>query len=122
MYNAERGEYGIEMGGKTVVLRPTFEAFQKLRALTGVGEFKLLAMLEDDAMPWGIREIVSIVFVGRFGAGETVTMQQCHEDCVAFGIMALQPICHEFLCRAVMGGKSAQELRAEKKADSPPTE
>lgn len=115
MYNAERGEFGIKMGGKDVILRPTHESWQKLRALTGVGELKLLATLEDDNFAWGINDIVSIVWAGRDGAGEKVTIEQCYEDCMAFGILALQPICHEYLCRALMGGKTAAESRGEKK-------
>lgn len=96
MANTQRGELGVEVGGKAYTLRPTFDALCSLEEVVGKPVDEILAGVNEGRLS-GIRSVTWCVLQDAHGA-EFTTLKQASEWIeLAGGVDIVLPWLHQVL-------------------------
>lgn len=114
MANAHRGEIAVELGGRAVTLRPTFEALARIEGETGVGVYalarRLQAALTDQSGELRAGDVASVLSAGIAAAeGRTPAKAEIGALIVEAGLIAAASAAFAFLIRALAGERDRAE-------------
>lgn len=108
--NKHRGEVEIELGGKTYVIRPTFQCMCEIEAGTGKGVMALA--IAWAARNFGIADAAVIVTAGMKAAGEEgATLQKVGDMIFEVGLANVTAPIAKFLEMA-LGGPTKGNAKA----------
>lgn len=104
MHNARRGEVEWKAGGRTFLLRPTFQSICALEAETGCGIIALAKRFHDGDIQ--LQDVVSVLESGVYGAGNSVQKDEIGNYVVQVGISNVIPVVVSYL-QAALGSNDA---------------
>lgn len=99
--NPHRGEVEVELGGKTVLLRPSFAALVEIERRLGLGLVPLAQRLK--AMEVGAGTVATILHACWVGAPKP-EYEQVGEMVIARGLVELIPPVIDLIGNALTGG------------------
>jgi len=112
--NPHRGEIEVELGGRTITLRPTFEALARIETETGLGIYALARALQA-MFPGNVNgvqptvtmaQVVSVIAAGMSGAeGRKVSHIEAGALVLEAGLFQGAAVAFAFLARALTGGQ-----------------
>lgn len=113
LHNPDRGEVTIELGGRSWVLRPTYQAIAEIEAATGKSIMDLARLVASTR--YSARELAVMVAGGLRGAGEKgVQVDTVGEMLVQAGVAnpaTIKPVA-DFLTHCMNGGAQPGEAAA----------
>ena len=108
--NPHRGEVEIQLGGKTYVMRPTFEAIVEAETRTGLG---LVTMASKAAVAdLSLSHFTWIIVSGLKASGEDATYKTVGPMVFEAGIESVHQPVVDYLTNALNGGKPMGEAKA----------
>ena len=101
--NEHRGEVTLTLGGTDYVLRPTFDAVEKIERTTGLGLVSLV--MRFARMEFSLSDIKAVLSHSIKAAGQKVP-DNIGDMIMDAGPRNLAPICTDYLSRAMAGGET----------------
>jgi hypothetical protein len=100
---SERGEIRFNLGGKERMLRPTWKAISELEDQFGTTLLGIAERLQD--RKFTAKDIVTTIWCGLRGAGETLTIEEVGELVVNDGLFNVMEPLAKFIAEACTGGR-----------------
>ena len=118
--NPHRGDVEIELGGRTMLMRPTFEAIVEAETRTGLGLVTLAGKAAVAEL--SLSHLTSIITAGLKASGEGATYKAVGPMVFEAGISSVHQPVVDYLTNALNGGKPMGEAKApETEADKTDT-
>lgn len=110
MANRYRAEQEIELCGKKILLRGTFEGLAEIESRAGISVFKLLLSCRNQTLT--LRQATAVIYGGLLGAGksrEDLDYDKIGQDVVTTGIAKLLIPIYFFIAAAVGGNPDNED-------------
>ncbi len=101
--NPYRGEVEIELDGRDLIMRPTYETLADIEAATGSTAMQLIRRFGEHS--FGFNDLVAIVGAGLKGAGTPFSRKRVAEMVYNSGLLAAAGPASELLLSAMNAGQ-----------------
>lgn len=114
MANRLKGDIDIELGGKKLLLRPTFEGLIEIEDKAGTGLSQILHRFVNKE--WSMKHVAAVIYGGLFHYGEKApSFEQVGKQIVAQGVSKFLAPSVMLISKSIAPDKDEQEPFEEKK-------
>jgi hypothetical protein len=102
--NLSRGEVAIVLGGKSYVMRPTFDAIRKMESLAGKGVIKIAARFQEQ--DFSVSDVAAVITAGINANpdNDRVSLDMVGVAIVAEGLVSFLEPAAKFVGGAITAG------------------